>query len=62
MYLLTFTETEWCSFLPKLYCEKKLLKFEAEGRGREFAKLLRALEKFETVKGSEQLLVTECFF
>ena len=41
---------------------EKLLKFEAEGRGREFAKLLRALENFETVKGSEQLLVTECFF
>ena len=35
-------------------------KFEAEGR--EFAKFLRLLEQFiQTVKGSEQLLVTEYF-
>ena len=31
------------------YCEKKMLKFEAEGR--EFAKFLRSLEQFvQTVK------------
>ena len=40
---------------------EKLLKFEAEGR--EFAKCLRSLEQFiQTVKRSEQFLVTECFF
>jgi hypothetical protein len=39
----------------------KHLKFEAEGQ--EFAKFLRLLEQFiQTVKVSEQVLVTECFF
>ena len=57
--------------LPKLFwptvrknCSsdrEKLLKFEAEGR--EFSKILRSLEQFiQTVKGPEQILVTECFF
>ena len=40
---------------------KNVLVFKAEGR--EFAKLLRSLEKFvETVKGQNNFLVTECFF
>ena len=44
--------------------QEKLLKFETEGQ--KFAKLLRSLEQFiQTVQcseGSEQFLVTECFF
>ena len=40
---------------------EKVFKFEAEGQ--EFAKILRSLEQFiQTVKRSEQFLVTECFF
>ena len=39
---------------------EKLLKFEAEGR--EFAKFLRSIEQLiQTVKGSEQFLVTYCY-
>ena len=39
---------------------EKLLKFEAEGQ--ELAKFLRSLEQFvQTVKGSEQYLVRECY-
>ena len=38
---------------------EKLLKFEVEGR--EFAKILRSLEQFNSER-SEQFLVTECFF
>ena len=58
------TQETWY-FVTKIvlnYCEKKncssdqeqFLKFEDEGR--EFAKILRSLER------SEQFLVTECFF
>ena len=41
---------------------EKLLKFKAEGR--EFAKILRSLEQLIQIssEGSEQFLVTECFF
>jgi hypothetical protein len=38
---------------------EKLFKFEAEGR--EFAKFLR-FEIYSNSEGSEQVLVTECFF
>ena len=40
--------------------QKKLLKFEAEGR--EFAKFLRSLEHYSNSERAEQFLVTECFF
>ena len=40
---------------------EKLLKFEAEGR--EFAKILRSVERFiQTVKGQNKFLVAEFFF
>ena len=48
--------------LPKLFkwLKKKLLKFEAEGR--EFAKLLRSLEKFiQTVKGQNNFWEQNAF-
>ena len=43
------------------YCEKKLLKFEAEGR--EFAKMFDITRTiYSNSERSEQFLVTECFF
>ena len=73
MYLLTknlIMSQSWY-FVNKIfliYCEKicssdreKLLKFQAEGQ--EFSKIQRSLEQFyQTVKGQNNFLVTECFF
>ena len=41
---------------------EKLLKFEAEGREREFAKFLRSLEQFiQTVKGQNNFWQQDAF-
>ena len=50
-----FIEQNWY-FVTKIvltYCEKKVLKFEAEGR--EFAKFLRSLEQFIQIFGNRML-------
>ena len=39
---------------------EKNLKFKAEGQ--EFAKFLRSLEQFQSVKGERTIFETECFF